>query len=101
MGIFIIWIIFSFIVASLGSNRRIGFWGALFCSLILSPLIGLIVTLFSKDIADEKHKQEMLQATRQSNGHGLASELERLATLRDKGIISSIEFEDQKRKLLR
>lgn len=34
-------------VASLGSNRRIGYGWALFISFFFSPLIGLIITLCS------------------------------------------------------
>lgn len=45
--VFIIGLLCSFGVASLGSNRRIGFGWALFWSLILGPLIGLIITLCS------------------------------------------------------
>jgi len=43
----ILWIVFCFIVAALGSSKRIGSVGAFFISLILSPLIGLIVVLAS------------------------------------------------------
>lgn len=37
----------SLIVAVLGKNRRFGFWGYLFASLLLSPMIGLILILAS------------------------------------------------------
>ena len=45
--VLIIHILLCFGVASLGSNRRIGFGWALFWSIILGPLIGLIITLCS------------------------------------------------------
>lgn len=60
MILFIIWIILCVIVGKIGSNRNIGFGGAFFLSLLLSPIIGLIITLISKDKEDEKHKKEML-----------------------------------------
>ena len=44
----IAFIIFSFLVAQLGKDRKIGFGWSLGISLLLSPLIGLIVTLCSK-----------------------------------------------------
>lgn len=49
MGLFalIINLLCCFGVANLGSNRRIGFGWALFWSIILGPLIGLIITLCS------------------------------------------------------
>jgi hypothetical protein len=43
----ILWIVFSFIVGSLGKNKNIGFGYAFIISLLFSPLIGLIFVLFS------------------------------------------------------
>jgi len=49
MSLFIIWIIFCFIVAAAGNNKPIGYWGVFGWSILLSPLIGLIIALASKD----------------------------------------------------
>ncbi len=38
---------FAVVVGIIGSNRRIGFGWAFLLSLIFTPLIGLIITLFS------------------------------------------------------
>ncbi len=38
---------FSILVGMIGSNRRIGFGWAFILSLIFTPLVGLIITLFS------------------------------------------------------
>lgn len=43
----IAYIVFSLIIAILGTDRKFGFWGYFFCSLLLSPAIGLIVLLAS------------------------------------------------------
>ncbi len=59
--VLIIGIALAFGVAAIGSNRRIGFLWALFWSLILGPLIGLIITLCSgkkKVEFDEVNKDE-------------------------------------------
>ncbi|CAM3433007.1 hypothetical protein [Sphingobacterium prati] len=48
MEIFLGWIIFSLAVGAIGVNRNIGFAGAFFLSLFLSPVIELIFTLVSK-----------------------------------------------------
>jgi hypothetical protein len=48
----IIYIVFTFIVASAGRNRRIGYGGAFLVSLLLSPLIGAIVVLLSEKHSD-------------------------------------------------
>ena len=43
----IAYIVFSLLIAILGTDRKFGFWGYFFCSLLLSPAIGLIVLLAS------------------------------------------------------
>jgi len=65
MKIFIGWIIFSIIVGALGNGRKIGFVGAFFLSLLLSPVIGFIITLLSKVRKEEKCKQENLTIQKQ------------------------------------
>ncbi len=42
--------LFSVLVGIIGSNRRIGFGWAFLISLIFTPLVGLIVTLFSEPL---------------------------------------------------
>lgn len=54
-GIFILWIVLSIVFGAIGSERKIGFAGAFFASLLLSPLIGLILTLTS---AKRDYKKE-------------------------------------------
>jgi hypothetical protein len=52
------WLLFALLVGALGKNKNIGFGGAFFLSILLSPLIGLIITLLSdkkKDV-NEEHK---------------------------------------------
>ena len=44
----ILWIVFSILIGMVGKDRNIGFAGAFFLSLLLSPLIGLIIALVSK-----------------------------------------------------
>ena len=36
-----------FLIALIGSRRKFGFWGNLFCSLFLTPVIGAIIMLAS------------------------------------------------------
>jgi hypothetical protein len=40
-------VILSFIVALCGRNKKFGFWGYFFASLLLTPVIGLILVLAS------------------------------------------------------
>ncbi|MBS1757402.1 MAG: hypothetical protein JSU03_09005 [Bacteroidetes bacterium] len=64
-GIFLGWIIFSFVVGFIGSGRKIGFAGAFFLSLLLSPLIRLIIALVSKDKETEQYKKQVLETQQQ------------------------------------
>lgn len=47
MIIIILMVFLSFIVALLGKNRKMGFWGYFFGSLLLTPIIGLLLVLAS------------------------------------------------------
>jgi hypothetical protein len=43
----LIYVVGCLLVALLGTNRKLGFWGYLFFSLLLTPLVGLITVLAS------------------------------------------------------
>jgi hypothetical protein len=47
MLVVILWIVFALIVGAIGKDKKIGFAGAFFLSLLLSPIIGLIIALVS------------------------------------------------------
>jgi len=40
----------SLIVAYLGRHRKMGFWGLLFGSILLTPLVGLILLLATENV---------------------------------------------------
>jgi len=44
----IMYLCFVVIVGAIGNNRKIGFWWSSFWALLLSPVIGLVITLLSK-----------------------------------------------------
>ena len=109
------WIIFSFVVGFIGMDRNIGFWGAFFLSLLLSPVIGLIITLVSKNKADEAYKKRVLQTQRkqqealrklseskkeESKISSVAEELEKLKKLRDDNSITEEEFLKLKTRII-
>ena len=106
----ITWLIFCIILGSIGSNRKIGFWGAFFLSLLLSPLIGLIITLTSKTKEAEKYENEILsiqrsqkQAIENLNSKSvgeIADDLLKIKNLLDNGVIDSKEYENLRNKLL-
>ncbi len=113
MGIFFGWIIFSFVVGFVGSGRKIGFWGAFFLSLLLSPLIGLIIALVSENEADEAYKAKVLTVqqnqqetlkklseTEKTKTVSIADELEKLRKLREDNLITEDEFQNLKNKII-
>ncbi len=110
IGGIISWLIFSILVGIIGSNRKIGFFGAFFLSVLLSPLIGLIFTLISKSLSEEKHEKEVMDIQKNQNkllgniDKGVASsitdDLIKTNELFEKGIIDKEEFEKIKAKLL-
>ncbi len=52
MVIILVIIILSLIIGLMGTNRKFGFWGYFFGSLLLTPVIGLLLVLAS-DRQDE------------------------------------------------
>lgn len=104
--IFFMWIVFSFVAGALGASRTTGFWGALFLSLILSPLIGFIIVLASR------RKEEAAQQKVVSSGFNnqepqtvkkssYLDEIKELAELKDQGVLTQDEFQEKKIAILK
>lgn len=115
MEIFLFWLIFSFVVGFIGSSRKIGFAGAFFASLLLSPLIGLIITLVSKNKEEEEYKKKILKVqseqkvtleklakTKASNKVtiSITDELQKLKDLKDSEVITHEEFKELKKRII-
>ena len=113
--IFTVWIIFSVVVGLMGRKRRVGCWWAFLLSVLLSPILGLTVVLYSQNKKDEAYKGKKLQSQRRqqealnllvelkqsdSSKNSVANELEKLKKLRDEGVITEAEFEKLKNKLI-
>lgn len=58
MLILIFYISFSILVGVVGKDRKIGFGIALICSLLLSPLIGIVITLLSEKTKNSQNKHK-------------------------------------------
>jgi hypothetical protein len=77
---FIIWLCLSFLVGIIGKNRNCGFWGAFILSVILSPLIGLVITLlFNK----KKTQTELLNEANILLNSGAITSLEHAKMVED------------------
>lgn len=106
------WILFSVIVGLFGQNRIIGFWGAFLLSLLFSPLIGIIICLFSSTKASAHPANNVLivqpneapssgkKATNHNSYSTITEELEKLKSLRDQAVITQSEFESLKNRLI-
>ena len=109
MGIFLGWIVLSFVVAFMADGRKIGIFWALVASIFLSPLIGLIVVLSSKRNSDIEYEQQMYNMQKSQKEilekttiepTGVVSELEKLMKMKNEGVINEEEFLKLKDKLM-
>ena len=110
--LFVIWIwIAIMVVVDIFRSHDLGGWGKAFWFLfvIVVPYLGVFVYLIARggkmherQIADATAQQKAFdQYVQQTAGAGdVAGQLEKLAGLRDQGVISAEEFEAQKAKLL-
>jgi len=106
------WLLFSVIIGVVGSNRKIGFAGAFFLSLLLSPFIGLIITLVSKSKSDIEYQEQLLRTQKQQQESlekissqktisDVTSELKKIKELLDSGVINQEEFDNMKNRLIK
>lgn len=97
------WVLLALVCGLIGQHRKIGFWGAFFVSLILSPLIGFIVAILSPDDApppppvrvDVTSVQEKLNPNA-----SLSEQLKQLYDLKENGAITQEEYVAAKSKML-
>jgi hypothetical protein len=107
-----IWIMIWILIDIFRSHDLSGWAKALwFLFVLIIPLFGVLVYLIvrggsmhDRAVQQAKDRDEALrryvQQTSGSSPHSTADELTKLADLRDKGVISSEQFEQQKAKLL-
>ena len=88
------WIILSILVGVYASNKGKSFFGNFLISLILSPVVGFVIVFVSKDktLTEKKNLKET---------ESVSDELLKLNNLKEKGIITDEEFNEQKKKLLK
>lgn len=104
------WIVLSIIIGVVGSSRKIGFLGGFFLSLLLSPLIGIIITVssktndairYEKEILETQKKQhETLEQIKSQNVSSIADDLKKIKELLLNSVITEEEFEKMKKKII-
>ncbi|GLO38211.1 hypothetical protein PPUN14671_50480 [Pseudomonas putida] len=117
--IIVFWLVLSAGVGMLASSKGRSFWGFTLLSVITSPLLGLIIVLIVSDLNKESAREaqvaaenerhlESIKAIARSNtvaapsqeNVSVADELEKLAALKERGILTDEEFATQKKQLL-
>ena len=117
------WLLLAVLVALLADSRGRSGVGFFFLSALLSPLLGLIVVLVTKNPKDEAEKEALRRENHERElesikaiaaaaakpaapalgpqpATSVADELQKLAKLRDSGILTDGEFAVQKERLL-
>lgn len=93
------WLVFSLLVGAIGSNRKIGFGIAFLASLFLSPIVGLIITLFSESKSSIRHKEETKRMIAHQN-EMIRRQTETLKKMQDPNYISEEEIEERQKEQL-
>ena len=75
---------------------EIGFGLGFLACFLLSPLIGIIIILFSKD----KTKNIRLNSNPIQTNYSKADEISKYKKLMDEGAITQLEFDNKKRNIL-
>jgi hypothetical protein len=118
MLIFFLWVAWFFllfkVVIDIFRSHDLGGWGKALWLIfvILVPFLGVFVyviargrTMGERDLAEAQAREQAFQsyvrdAAGSGGGGGTADELAKLADLKQRGVISDAEFEQQKAKLL-
>jgi hypothetical protein len=112
--LFIIWIIILFrVIVDIFRSRDMGGWGkALWLLLVIVlPFVGVIIYLIARgkgmgerDVQEARARDQEYRAYVQDaatgSGASPADQLAKLADLRDRGVITDADFEQQKAKIL-
>lgn len=125
MGFFFGWLIFSGVVAYIASSRGRLAFDYFILSALLSPLVGLVILLTKPNLVEEAKKtrlrreeqEQQIEALRvvqspeaqddalkldsAASGRFVADELEKLANLLAKGVLTDEEFRARKTILLK
>lgn len=111
--LWVAWIVLVFrVFADIFRSDDLGGWGKALWSIfvLFVPFLGVLVYLIARGGSMTRRDVEQAQASEAAfqtyiretagSGGGSADELAKLAELRDRGVLSADEFEQQKAKLL-
>lgn len=111
-GILVVYLIVSLTIGAFGKDKKIGFWGAFLLSFFFTPLVGILVVIFSKSKEEmerearsykiqqaQKEAIERMEAKRTSSD--AVDELVKLKSLLDSGAINQSEFDNMKASIMK
>lgn len=99
--VIILYITLCLLVGTIGAGRKIGFFSALVFALILSPLVGYLITLaYPKNPNTQEQAKDSNLKSPSTQPFSSADELLKLGRLLEKGLISAEEFEAEKKRIL-
>ena len=92
------------IIGAFGKEKKIGFWGAFLLSFFFTPLVGILVVIFSKSKAEmereaksykiqQTQKEAIERIEAQQATSNMVDELVKLKALLDSGAITQAEFD--------
>ena len=58
-------IVLAYFIGFLGRNRKLGFWGHFFGSLLLTPVIGLLLIVATDPVKEDKTESKKEKSRRQ------------------------------------
>jgi len=97
----IISLILSAVIAeNIGKRKEIGFAGTLLLGIFLSPLVALIGALLSPAIDKQNTDPVEKSAPMTGSNISIADELQKLAHLREKGMLSDQEYQRLKDRII-
>jgi hypothetical protein len=91
------WVFLSLVVAWIGDDKKIGMWGALFISLIFSPVIGLLVTYMS---GDKVYATAKTDKPIESPTKSVEERLFDLNEMKEQGLLSEEEYLKQRERII-
>ena len=98
------WIVLSVLCGIYASNKGKSFFGYFILAILLSPLIGFVAAMIAKDesksLKSNTISDEDSQVNQKSN-ISVSDEIIKLNELKEKGILTEEEFNEQKKKLLK
>lgn len=103
------WLTLSIVIGFLGKKKKIGFGKSVLISLVCSPIIGLIVVLFSKNKMSNFNKPGSSFPVKEQPLHPMSQvydwleaphQIQLYKNLLDSGAITQQEYDQKKKELL-